>query len=389
MRTLVLVDGEHYPPVTRWALDVARERGHEVVGALFVGGIGEDRSQRAARAGSCRRGVGRDRAAALARTPIDAFAPEAVLDLSDEPVLGYRERMAARGRRPDSRAAVPGRGLPARSAVDRPAAAGAHARRHRNRQADREDRHQRGAGAAAARRGLDPVVVAMGRGGPAAPQVAEAGSVDLARLVELVRAGEHAASDYLEDALTTGVTHDRRAPGRPAGSPAPPMPRTCVRPRRWPWRATRASCPGRQRVGRAAHPLGCGRPGGAGRRSHRIPGRLSRPLPTVDVGPRGCYYGNGPAGSENLSALRPHLPRYLGDARYVVTDFIPVPLADVRDRRAFFATTAPAAAAAKQVEHLGAAHGCPSWGGAPGWPTGPGWRRISTRPRDTTSSSRS
>ena len=38
MRTLALVDGEHYPPVTRAALAVAAERGHEVVAALLVGG---------------------------------------------------------------------------------------------------------------------------------------------------------------------------------------------------------------------------------------------------------------------------------------------------------------------------------------------------------------
>ena len=31
MRTLALVDGEHYPPVTRAALVAATERGHEVV----------------------------------------------------------------------------------------------------------------------------------------------------------------------------------------------------------------------------------------------------------------------------------------------------------------------------------------------------------------------
>ena len=54
-----------------------------------------------------------------------------------------------------------------------------------------------------------------------APEVAEAGSVDLAGLLELERAGRHAASDYLEDALTTGVTTvgARRAGGGLAGAP--------------------------------------------------------------------------------------------------------------------------------------------------------------------------
>ena len=73
----------------------------------------------------------------------------------------------------------------------------------------------------AARRGLEPVVVAMGRGGPPEPQVAEAGIVDLDHLVRLVAEGQHAASDYLEDALTTGVTTvgARRAGGGLAGAP--------------------------------------------------------------------------------------------------------------------------------------------------------------------------
>jgi cyclic 2,3-diphosphoglycerate synthetase len=62
-------------------------------------------------------------------------------------------------------------------------------------------------------------------------------------------------------------------------------------------------------------------------------------------------------GSENLSHLTAHLRRALGDARVMVTDFIPVPLADVRGRDAFFATTAPSAVAARQVAHLERAHG--------------------------------
>ena len=38
MRTIALVDGEHYPPVTRWAIDVARGRGYDVVAAVLLGG---------------------------------------------------------------------------------------------------------------------------------------------------------------------------------------------------------------------------------------------------------------------------------------------------------------------------------------------------------------
>jgi cyclic 2,3-diphosphoglycerate synthetase len=64
------------------------------------------------------------------------------------------------------------------------------------------------------------VVVAMGRGGPAEPEVAEVQpTVD--RLVELSREGRHAASDYLETAALAGVVTIgcRRCGGGLAGAP--------------------------------------------------------------------------------------------------------------------------------------------------------------------------
>ncbi|HSH33582.1 MAG TPA: 2,3-diphosphoglycerate synthetase, partial [Actinomycetota bacterium] len=210
----------------------------------------------------------------------------------------------------------------------------------------------------AARRGLDPVVVAMGRGGPPEPQVAEAGSIHLERLVELVRAGEHAASDYLEDALTTGVTTigARRAGGGLAGEPfVTNVPEaaalaaerdpgllilegsgSAVPPIRWD--------AGVLVVPASAPPEYLG--------GYLGPYRLLRSdLAVVTM-------AVGPTGSENLPALRSHILRYLDAARLLITDFIPVPLADVQGARAFFATTAPGGVAARQVEHLEASHGC-------------------------------
>ncbi|MCA1726447.1 MAG: 2,3-diphosphoglycerate synthetase, partial [Actinobacteria bacterium] len=90
-RTIVLVDGEHYPPVTRWGLEVARERGYEPVAVLLLGG-----KEKLAADGSLDVGVpvetARDPFAALPEL-IERHHPEAVLDLSDEPVVGYRDRM--------------------------------------------------------------------------------------------------------------------------------------------------------------------------------------------------------------------------------------------------------------------------------------------------------
>src|SRR4051794_41283155 len=93
MRTLALVDGEHYPPVTRWGIEVARERGYDVIAAVLVGGIEKLARDETPEFGVPVRTAGDDRFAAVAAA-IDELSPDLVLDLSDEPILGYRERMA-------------------------------------------------------------------------------------------------------------------------------------------------------------------------------------------------------------------------------------------------------------------------------------------------------
>src|SRR5204863_6929243 len=68
-------------------------------------------------------------------------------------------------------------------------------------------------------RDREVVVVSMGRGGPREPELA-AVQPTLASLVDLSRAGHHAASDYLETAALTGVVTVgcRRAGGGLAGA---------------------------------------------------------------------------------------------------------------------------------------------------------------------------
>ena len=358
MRTIVLVDGEHYPPVTRWGIETATERGHEVVGAVFVGGIEKIDPGSLPDLGVPTRAVERDRMATLA-SAIDEWRPEVVLDLSDEPVLGYRERMELaavaldRGVRyagADFRFEPPTRGPFIGAATL--AVIGTGKRTGKTAISGEVAR-------LAARRGDDPVVVAMGRGGPAHPQVAEAGSVHLERLVELVRSGHHAASDYLEDALTTGVTTigARRAGGGLAGAPYATNLREAAE-----LAATRgpgvivlegsgAAIPpvpwdaGILVVPAGAHPEYLG--------GYLGPYRLLRSdlvVVTMAADPL--------AGSENLSALRSHVLRYLDESQLLITDFVPVPLADVEGARVFFATTAPGGIAARQVEHLRSTNRC-------------------------------
>jgi cyclic 2,3-diphosphoglycerate synthetase len=68
--------------------------------------------------------------------------------------------------------------------------------------------------------GVEPVVVCMGRGGPAEPRLVEAAPA-LEDLIALAEGGSHAASDYLEDAVIAGVptVGCRRVGGGFAGEP--------------------------------------------------------------------------------------------------------------------------------------------------------------------------
>jgi cyclic 2,3-diphosphoglycerate synthetase len=282
-----------------------------------------------------------------------------LLDLSDEPVLGYRERM-------EIAALALVRGVPYVGAdfrLDPPPLAppplgiatvsvfGTGKRTGKTAIAGEVAR-------AAARRGLSPIVVAMGRGGPAAPQVAEAGSITLEVLLALVRDGRHAASDYLEDALTTGVTTvgARRAGGGLAGAPFASNVADAVRvaaerdPGLLILEGSGAALPPiAWDAGILVVPAACP---AEYLRGYLGPYRLLR----ADLAVVTMARGPGP-GSENGSHLIAHLQRTLGDGRVVVTDFRPTPLADVAGRRAFFATTAPIGVAERQVAHLEAAHG--------------------------------
>jgi cyclic 2,3-diphosphoglycerate synthase len=68
--------------------------------------------------------------------------------------------------------------------------------------------------------GVDPVIVCMGRGGPPQPALVEAAPT-LDELIAIAENGSHAASDYLEDAVITGVptVGCRRVGGGFAGAP--------------------------------------------------------------------------------------------------------------------------------------------------------------------------
>jgi cyclic 2,3-diphosphoglycerate synthase len=220
VRALFLIDGEHYPPVVVDAMQsVHQSLRAEGVAAAFLGGTEKIRN-------------GFDYGVPLVEDtdPISAvekaladYEVDVVVDLSDEPVIGYRERMKIASlalyagarylgsdfelKPPDLRPvstkpslAVIGTG----KRVGKTAISGYLAR-------------------LLAREGFEPGVVSMGRGGPPRPEVIEGHKMEVGSeyLLEALGRGAHAASDYYETAALSRVitVGCRRCGGGLAGEP--------------------------------------------------------------------------------------------------------------------------------------------------------------------------
>ena len=93
VRYVVMVDGEHYPPVVESAIAELRQRGHQVLGAVMLGGREKLPAGGIEAYGDVSVKVGADPRDSL-HEEIARLRPDAVLDLSDEPVLDYRRRLS-------------------------------------------------------------------------------------------------------------------------------------------------------------------------------------------------------------------------------------------------------------------------------------------------------
>ncbi len=227
---VALIDGEHYPSVVVDALRQAAER-FEFRGAVFLGGSEKIRNGDLETAAERIYGLpvvfDPDQCRGLARA-IEMFHPEVVVDLSDEPVLGYEERFRlishslARNvgyvgpdfhfspASSDHLCASPSLSIVGTGKrVGKTAICGYVARTLQS-LAERE--HAPGV-----------VVVAMGRGGPAEPEVIDGALASLTAgdLLAWSRQGRHAASDHFEDAVLSRVVTVgcRRCGGGMAGEP--------------------------------------------------------------------------------------------------------------------------------------------------------------------------
>jgi cyclic 2,3-diphosphoglycerate synthetase len=220
MRVIALIDGEHYPPVVRAALAGLAEES-EVVAAAFAGG-----TEKVGRAvGTEDYGVpvvhGASACDALAAA-LAAYDVDAVVDLSDEPVISTDDRFELAGIA--LRAGVEYVGADFRFV---PPVADYVSRTPALAITGTGKRVGKTAVSAHAARvltagGMDLVVLAMGRGGPEAPELIRGDEVALTTsdLLALARRGVHAASDNYEDAVMARVATVgcRRCGGGMAGA---------------------------------------------------------------------------------------------------------------------------------------------------------------------------
>ncbi len=356
-RVLVLVDGEHYPPVVRAAIEELSAI-HEVAAAVFLGGT-EKVGTPAADYGIP---VVRDTSPAEAlRIAITRYSPEAVIDLSDEPVVTADDRFRLAGialeygisylgadfqfdpplieyepRTPSLAIVGTGKRV-GKTAIS------AHVAR------------------TLLARGLRPVVLAMGRGGPAEPELLRGDEISLttADLLAFARRGIHAASDCYEDALMARVptVGCRRCGGGMAGSV---------------FSSNVAD------GARLADSLGGGimMLEGSGAAVPPVRADATMLIAGAAQGMRALTAYFGPlrmatadaiviAGAEPLLADAAGVEAMLAlaraarpGARVSAVTFRPRPLEPVAGRRAFFATTAPAGLLPLLKEHLEREHGC-------------------------------
>ena len=199
MKAVAIVDGEHYPDVVRAAL---AELPYEFVGVMLVGGTEKLRGEP-------------DYGVPMVTGPGDA---EVAVDLSDEPVLDPQTRLHLASRFLADGIAYVGADFrfdpPTMHPFEPPSLAviGTGKRVGKTAVATHVAR--------LLARDRDVVCVAMGRGGPPEPELVTSPPT-IEELVARSRAGQHAASDFLELAALAGVPAIgcRRAGGGVAGAP--------------------------------------------------------------------------------------------------------------------------------------------------------------------------
>lgn len=206
MKIVALIDGEHYPPVVRFALGELRKRG-DVVAAVFVGGTEKVDLEKGFDVYGVPVIAGAPTTDLIA-VAVARYSPDVFIDLSDEPILTALDRMALANIILSHNVAYAGADFEFRppKALFNPqtptlSIIGTGKRIGKTAVSAYIARTLKASGA-------NPVVLAMGRGGPDTPEVIHGDEVEIgpAELLAFSKQGVHASSDNFEDAVLGRVT---------------------------------------------------------------------------------------------------------------------------------------------------------------------------------------
>lgn len=210
MKVIVLIDGEHYIPVIQDAIASIKEK-EDVLAAIFIGGtekIGDPEELKEELGIDVLMGKGDEIPYDKIEEALKRYRPDALVDLSDEPIVDYRSRFKMASLSLESNVSYIGSDfrfdppefldllekpsigiIGTGKRIGKTAVAGYIARLLKE-------------------RGYDPVIVTMGRGGPKIPEIIYGEEMDLSPeyLIEQASKGIHAASDHWEDAMTSRIT---------------------------------------------------------------------------------------------------------------------------------------------------------------------------------------
>ncbi|MHB1477482.1 MAG: 2,3-diphosphoglycerate synthetase [Coriobacteriia bacterium] len=360
MSTVVaLIDGEHYPPVVRFALDELR-RDHDVVAAAVIGGTEKVDTASSDDVYGLPVVRGADARAAIAEA-IERFAPDELVDLSDEPIVSAADRFALASLALAHGVAYRGADFsftPPRAQVETRTPTLAIIGTGKRVGKTAVSAYVARTLTAAGRR---VVVLAMGRGGPASPELIRGDEVALTTedLLALAAQGAHAASDNYEDAVMSRVptVGCRRCGGGLAGE-------TFFS--NVPEGARLADTLGRDLImlegsGSAIPPVTAdasllvvgARQGVPYVRDYFGPYRLARADGVIIAGAEEPFVD-----AHALSALVSAIRTIREDVPLALTTFRPKPLADISGARVFFATTAPPVLLDTLRAHLEETYGC-------------------------------
>lgn len=225
---LCLVDGEHYPPVTEWAVETIQEKGGNVVGLVFLGGTEKigDRLENLFNTDHYPLFADTDKQElpiSILQEAVTEQQPDLVVDLSDVPVVNYQKRFRIASALLDLEVTYAGADFlfrpPAQNdLLTKPAITimGTGKRIGKTAVSITTSRTLK-------KHGIQPAVIAMGRGGPAEPEVVDTRNIKITPeyLLNVVREGKHAASDYWENAVLADIPAIgcRRCGGGFAGNP--------------------------------------------------------------------------------------------------------------------------------------------------------------------------